>query len=105
MPIAKMKFFKQCTEFCPKVDKKYIPPNTRGIYILYMKKGAKYDAIYIGMSRGKKLGIRERIFGHANSKRKSSNWSHFSFFEVHDNISSLEIEEIEGLLRHIYRKD
>ena len=31
--------------------------------------------------------------------------THYSFFEVHDNISSDEILELEGLLLHIFRHD
>jgi hypothetical protein len=32
-------------------------------------------------------------------------WTHFSAFEVHDNIYEAEIRELEGLLRQIYSKD
>jgi hypothetical protein len=105
MSSAPMKFFHRCAEFLPKDTLNDIPKNTRGIYILFMKNGSNFDAIYIGMSRGEISGIRARLRGHAKSKRKSSAWSHFSLYEVHDNISSSEIEELEGLLRNIYRKD
>ena len=101
-----MKFIKRCAEFIPKEKRVNIPPNTRGIYILYQKKGNEnYNAIYVGMSRGRKTGIHGRINSHAISKTKSASWSHFSLFEVHDNISQEEVEELEGLLRHIYRFD
>ncbi len=106
MPISKMKFIKRCAEFIPKDERKNIPPNTRGIYVLFQKSGNKiYNAVYVGMARGKKTGIHGRINSHALSKTKGSSWSHFSLFEVHDNISIEEIEELEGLLRHIYRFD
>jgi len=36
---------------------------------------------------------------------KQDLWTHFSVFEVHDNVRGEEIEELEGLLRHIYRRD
>ncbi len=36
---------------------------------------------------------------------KDGLWSHFSVFEVWDNIREEEIRELEGILRHIYRKD
>ena len=106
MPIAKMKFIKRCAEFISKDGRKDIPPNTRGIYVLFQKKGnKKFNAVYVGMARGNKTGIHGRINSHVLSKTKGSSWSHFSLFEVHDNISTEEVEELEGLLRHIYRFD
>jgi len=38
-------------------------------------------------------------------KTKGDYWSHFSFYEVWDNISDDEIVELEGLFRKIYRYD
>jgi hypothetical protein len=38
-------------------------------------------------------------------KKKVELWTHFSVFKVWDNISDDEIKELEGLFRHIYRKD
>ena len=40
---------------------------------------------------------------HYESKRRK--WTHFTLFEAHDNVTSGEIKELEGLMRHIYRKD
>ena len=104
MPIAKMKLFKRCAEFRPKGTQEDIPFNTRGIYILFKKHGSSFDAIYIGMATGLKSGIRGRIRIHARGS-KANYWTHYSIYEVHDNITSHEIEELEGLLRNIYRKD
>jgi hypothetical protein len=61
------------------------------------------NLVYIGMSRGEKFGAKGRINGHMKKKRNL--WTHFSVFEVWDNISKQEIEELEGLFRHFYRKD
>ncbi len=106
MPTSISRFIKRCAELQPKSEIKNVPRNTRGIYILYSNTSKnKYDAIYIGMARGVKTGIHSRLNSHARSKKKSSAWSHFSIFEVHDNITNVEIEELEGLLRHIYRYD
>lgn len=106
MPVSKMKFIKRCAEFIPKEERKNIPPNTRGIYILLQKLNTKdYNVVYVGMARGDKTGMHGRLNSHALSKTKGSSWSHFSLYEVHDNISTEEIEELEGLLRHIYRFD
>ena len=106
MPVAQMRFIKRCAEWIPKDERKYIPKNTRGIYVLFQKEGADtYNVVYVGMARGEKTGMSSRIAQHAKSKRKGPHWSHFSIFEVHDNISVDEVEELEGLFRHLYRKD
>ena len=61
----------------------------------------KYDVVYIGMAPSG--GIRSRLRKHKKSETKI--WSHFSVFEVWDNISEAEVGELEGLFREIYRKD
>lgn len=54
---------------------------------------------------GRRGGIWGRLVGHSRSKRKASVWTHFSAFEVWDNIRDEEAAELDGLLRHIYRDD
>lgn len=105
MAYSDLKLFIRCAEFHPKNDLSKVPWNTRGIYILYMKRGNQFDVVYVGMAGGKNEAIRFRLRRHAQSKRKKNKWTHFSVFEVWPNIRSDEIEELEGLLRHIYRKD
>ena len=75
-----------------------------GIYVLYDYDGKqnKYNVVYVGMAR---VGIRGRLWSHARSLTKQNLWSHFSAFEVWDNIRDEEIAELEGLFRHIYRRD
>jgi hypothetical protein len=91
-------------EFVPQGQWDNVPDNTRGIYALLEKKAdGHYDVVYVGMSSGKKAGIYARLSNH--SKRKDIDWTHFSVFEVHDNITDQEIREFEGLFRHMYRKD
>jgi hypothetical protein len=64
----------------------------------------KYDVLYVGMAAaGRRGGIKGRLTSHA--KRKRNLWTHFSAFEVWDNIRDEEVAELEGLFRHIYRKD
>jgi hypothetical protein len=79
-----------------------IPSGTRGVYALLDQRSVKeFDVVYIGMApRG---GIRSRIKSHKKSETKI--WTHFSIFEVWDNIGENEVEELEGLFREIYRKD
>lgn len=104
MPWSECRFIKRMAEFLPKTEIRHIPANTRGIYALLKetKKGT-FDVVYIGLSAGEKAGITSRMRAH--KRKKGVEWTHFSIFEVHDNIFNNEICELEGLFRHIYRKD
>ena len=84
-----------------------IPPYTRGVYVLYKKVADKtFHVVYIGVAG---LGVtggggtRGRLKRH--NKKDKEEWSHFSLFEVHDNITRDEIREIEALLLGIFRHD
>jgi hypothetical protein len=80
-------------------------PGRPGDYILLNKRGKDvYAVVYIGMARGPKSGMRERLSSHARGTKKDE-WTHFSIFEVWDNIREEEVEELEGLLRHVHRSD
>lgn len=86
---------------------KDVPAKTRGLYVLYQnEKGSEaYEVVYIGIAGiGKKgrSGIRGRLKSHNRNKK---NWSHYSFFEVHDNVFTEEIRELELLLLGIFRDD
>ena len=107
MSVSDLRFIKRCAEFRPRTEIKNIPAGTRGIYALLSErpKLKKFDVVYIGMARGVKSGIGGRLRSHARSARKGKLWTHFSVFEVWDNISETEVAELEGLFRHIYRKD
>ena len=103
MSISPTRFIKRCAQWIPKSDSNLIPGGTRGIYALHhwRPRAQKYDVVYIGMApRG---GIRSRLRSHKKSATKI--WSHFSVFEVWDNIGEDEVSELEGLFREIYRKD
>lgn len=56
------------------------------------------------MAGGVKAGIKGRLRSHSIGS-KSRLWTHFSIFEVWDNITENEIKELEGLFRQIYRRD
>ena len=56
------------------------------------------------MAQGQKTCIASRLRKQGRGK-KGKLWTHFSLFEVHDNILENEINELEGLFRLIYRKD
>ncbi|HLY62930.1 MAG TPA: GIY-YIG nuclease family protein [Terriglobia bacterium] len=107
MPIAPLRLIKQCIEWrkFEKEEVKKVPKNTRGIYVLFKENTPKiYDVMYIGMAGADTAGINARLGRHLNSEAKNQ-CTHFSVFEVHDNIREEEIRELEGILRHIFRKD
>ena len=112
MPVAPLKYIKRCAEFRNKEQIGEVPFNTRGLYALLkrrVKNGKeRFDVLYVGMAAGmnkRNSGIRGRLNDHKRSKSKGVEWSHFSIFEVHDSLREEEIRELEGILRHIYRKD
>lgn len=106
MPQSELKLIKRSLEYHPKDEVEAMPPRMRGIYALYKRRGTAhdrshhYDLIYIGMTT---YSIRGRLRKHRNSRSKQ--WTHFSIFEVWENISDTEIAELEGLFRHLYRYD
>ncbi len=107
MPESALRLVKRSAEFRPKEQVRLLPRRLRGIYVLYMERRErsrlKYDVQYVGMAtRG---GLQGRLTSHAKSKRKGKLWTHFSAFEVWDNVRNEEVAELEGLFRHIYRKD
>lgn len=107
MTASELRLIKRCAEFCRREEIGLVPRGTRGIYVLLKerRKIGKFDVVYFGMARGMGEGIRFRLKTHARSKRKGKLWAHFSVFEVWDNIIDSEVRELEGLFRHIYRRD
>jgi|SRR5438445_9277592 len=87
-----------------------VPSKTRGLYALYKKEGKKYRVMYIGVAglgKGGTGGIRGRLRSHRSKKKDwtKKDWTHFSMFEVHDNITREEIMELEAVLLAIFRYD
>ena len=107
MAVARLRFFKRCAEFIPRSKTTHIPGNTRGIYVLLkeIRPKREYKVMYVGMAGGNRSGTHSRLNAHKRSHKKSPEWTHFSLFEVWDNINEPEIREIEGIIRHIFRKD
>jgi hypothetical protein len=109
MPPSPLRLVKRIVEFVSRDRISELPQGLRGFYVLYQERQAgrrtTYDVLYVGMAAaGRGAGLRRRLASYAKSKRKKL-WTHFSAFEVWDNIRNEEIAEIEGLFRHIYRKD
>ncbi len=111
MPESALRLVKEKIEFISKDRISELPKGLRGFYVLYnaLKSVAgrqKFEVLYVGLATaGQRGGIRGRLISHKKSTRKGKLWTHFSVFVVWDNIRHEEIAEIEGLFRHIYRKD
>jgi hypothetical protein len=108
-PKTVLRFIRRTAEFLEIKDISSLKKRLRGIYVLYQagakpKRGKQpFDVRYIGMAtRG---GIKGRLLAHKRAKRKTGEWTHFSVFQAWDNITNQEIAELEGLARHIYRRD
>ena len=104
MPISELKLIKRCAEHREKYEVYDMPRGIRGIYALlkYRRILDNFDLVYIRMGR---RNIKQMIKARIKSKKKSDMWTHFSIFEVWDNITDTEIEELEGLFRHLYKRD
>ncbi len=107
MPESEFRLIKRCERYLP-VDKiNSIPRGLRGIYVLYdySKRSGSYNVIYVGVSCSGSDGdhIRGKLIYFC--QKKAGLWSHFSIFEVWENIRDYEIRELKGLYRDIYKKD
>lgn len=102
MTESPLRLIKRCAEYQPMAQISSMPGKKRGIYVLYKKRRAqdKYSVVYIGLATN---SMRKRL--NAHRRRKADLWTHFSVFEVWDNIRDEEIVELEGLFRHFYKKD
>jgi len=102
MPESHLRLIKRWNAYIHKSKIAEIPKGLRGIYVLYkhVKKSDSYNVVYVGMSIS---SIKNRLTIH--SRHKYGLWTHFSVFEVWDNIRNEEIKELEGLFREIYKKD
>jgi hypothetical protein len=108
MQQSALRLIKRRIEYIDETEVRHLPPGLRGIYVLYRKsrrarvpRKPSFDVVYVGMAT--KGGIRARLRQHRRTKR--GYWTHFSVFEVWENIRDEEIRELEGLFRHIYRFD
>jgi hypothetical protein len=110
MAKAELFFIRRSAEFLDRNRVRHLKNGLRGIYVLYKFVGVeqgkqKFDARYVGMSAGNRFAIKGRLRAHARSKRKKNEWTHFSVFEVWDNITDQQIAELEGFARHVFRRD
>jgi len=97
-------FTRRYAEFVPRAKLSFLPRKKRGVYALLKesKKGKTYDVVYVGLAAGPKASIRSRLRIH---DKKKGGWTHYTAFEVWPNIPTSVIQELEGIFRHMYRKD
>jgi hypothetical protein len=105
---ALLKIVKRWRRYVPREKWSEVPLKTRGFYVLYRNKSnstTHFEVVYIGVAGvGKKL--RRGIVGRLRSHNKRiEGWTHYSFFEVHDNVTREDIKELESLLLSIFRHD
>jgi hypothetical protein len=105
---APLRLIQRYVEYVPIADVLRVPRGLRGIYVLYRQKKARgnqpkdyYNVVYIGMAR--QGGVHRRLRRHR--RKKNAKWTHFSIFAVWPNVSDIEIAELEGLFRHLFRYD
>jgi hypothetical protein len=106
---APLRLIKCCRLYVPRGTWD-IPSVTRGMYVLYNKRPHRrkkkiFEVFYIGVggvSEKAQSGVGARIKNHDKTKE---GWTHYSFFEVHDNVSHKEILELEGLFLRVFRHD
>ena len=110
MPQSLLRLIRRCAEYVSQEHVLKVPGGLRGIYVLYRRipnrrsKKDNYNVVYVGMGGlGEHGGIRSRLRRHRRTKRGL--WTHFSLFVVWDNVRDEELRELEGLFRHIYRRD
>jgi len=106
MEQSHLRLIKRSAEYLPVDDFLLLPRGIRGIYVLYkfVRKTGRYNVVYVGMTRaGSGGGVRGRLRKH--KKKKAGLWTHFSVYEVWDNIRDDEIVELEGIFRHLYKFD
>jgi len=107
MPESELRLIKRWIDYQSIGKINSLPTGLRGFYVLYkhVRKTDSYNVVYVGMSCSgtNRVSIIGRLKNHR--KRKKGLWSHFSIFEVWDNIRDDEIKELEGLFREIYKKD
>lgn len=99
-----LRLIKRSAEFRSIDEVRDVPKRRRGLYVLYKRRRKAgvnhFDVVYVGMAR---TGMYARLVSHTKSKTRE--WTHFSVFEVWDNVRDEEIVELEGLFRHLYRRD
>lgn len=101
--VSALRLLKRRQEFISIDGISLLPRGMRGIYVLYVHRPKlnRFDVVYVGMAADG--SIRSRL--HSHTRRKKNLWTHCSVFEVWENITPAEVKELEGIFRHIYRRD
>jgi len=99
---APLRLIRRCRLYVRRGDWKPIPHVTRGFYVLYKaignRKKKEYQVFYIGVGGVSKKAASVLAAESGDTIRRRRVGTHYSFFEVHDNIFREEILELESLL-------
>jgi hypothetical protein len=97
-PQSPLRVIKRWRRYERRGDWKYLLPITRGIYVLYREEPSAirhrhkrkiFRVVYIGVAgiaKDPRRGIGGRLREHDKSRPRHE-WTHYSFFEVHNNVS------------------
>ncbi|MDO8597433.1 MAG: hypothetical protein Q7R45_12525, partial [Sulfuricaulis sp.] len=101
-----LRFIKRWKRYELRENFRQVPKSTRTfMYFIAMILPTNTKVVYIGVA-GLGVtgggGVRPRLRRH---DRRIKNWTHYSIFEVHDNVTREEIRELEALLLGIFRHD
>lgn len=103
MKVSPCYLFSRSVEFCEIEQLDMMLPYMKGIYVLYQcYDDGHMEVVYIGVGLGKANGIKGQLMIHRD--QQPNVWSHFSVFEVWDNITKKQIKELAGFFRHVYRQ-
>ena len=97
-----LRLIKRWKQYEPREKRTDVPKGTRGVYVLYRE---NREVVYIGVAGLGRTGGGAIINRLKRHNQKTKDWKYFSFFEVHDNVTSDEIREIESLLLGIFQDD
>ena len=105
MKLSPLRLIKHAVEYRTRSECSAVPKQIRGIYVLYKHRPQiqAYDVVYVGLAASESAGVRRRLRSH--DKTKGDAWTHFSIFQVWENIRPDEVKELEGLFRHLFRRD
>ncbi len=107
MPEIELRLIKRSEKLLPADKINSLPNGLRGFYVLYnySRETDSYNVVYVGVSstRSDEGHLRWKLKTH--SKKKEGLWSHFSIYEVWENINGNEIRELKRLFREIYKND
>lgn len=102
MKVSPCYLFCRSLELCSAAEIEFVPPATKGIFVLYRHiENDLMELVYIGAGMGDQDGLKGQLQMHRNLQHHA--WTHFSIFQVWENIPKKQMKELAGFFRHVYR--